>query len=443
MTAKIGLISLGCPKNLVDSEVMLGLLKEAHFGLTNTETEADILIVNTCGFIESAKEESIKHILELAQHKQKGPCKALIVTGCLAQRYHQELMEEMPEIDALVGPEHIKDIVSIVNNALHERKSHISEPLYIYDESSPRILSTPSYMAYVKVAEGCDNRCAYCAIPDIRGKFRSRSMESIEAEVRVLVERGTKEIILIAQDTTRYGFDIYGQYSLDRLLEKLTEIPDLRWIRLMYCYPNRFTTELINIIAGRNNICKYIDLPIQHASDRILKAMGRPGNQQQIRELVQILREKIPGVVIRTSFIVGFPGETEEDFEILLDFMEEVKFDRAGVFTYSLEEGTPAAAMVDHIPETVKQERYHRAMSLQREISLEKNQGRIGQIIDVIIEQIVDETKQIYSGRSTLDAPEIDGTVEFTSLRPLSIGDIVKVKINRALEYDLMGELTQ
>ncbi|MEG6521736.1 30S ribosomal protein S12 methylthiotransferase RimO [Desulfotomaculum sp. 1211_IL3151] len=441
----IGLLSLGCPKNLVDSEVMLGLLQSAQYTITNNESDADVLIVNTCGFIESAKEESIRHIFELSQHKETGHCKALIVTGCLAQRYSKELMEEIPEIDAIVGPGHINEIVQVVNQSLKDKVRHcqVNDPLYIYDEHSPRLLSTPSYTAYVKISEGCDNRCAYCAIPDIRGKFRSRSLESIETEVKALVAGGVKEVILIAQDTTRYGFDIYGEYSLDKLIRRLGTIDDLKWIRLLYCYPNRFTDKLIKAIAETPKVCKYIDLPLQHAADEILRAMKRPVTKQQARELMQKLRSEIPGIVIRTSLIVGFPGETEEHFEELLDFMAEVKFDRAGVFSYSQEEGTPAAEMTNQVHGKIKQERYHRAMKLQREISLKQNQQRIGQEMEVVVEELVDENKRVYIGRSSYDAPEIDGTVEFTSPLALRVGDFVRVRINRALEYDLMGELAQ
>lgn len=445
MFINVGLVSLGCPKNLVDSEVMLGLLREAKFNITSNEAEADVLIVNTCGFIQSAKEESIRHIFELAQYKDRGRCQALVVTGCLAQRYHQELMEEIPEIDALVGPGHINDIVQIIKEILanKQRKSHICEPEYIYDEYAPRLLSTPTYTAYIKIAEGCDNRCAYCAIPNIRGRFRSRPLESIVAEAKTLVANGTREIILIAQDTTRYGQDIYGQYSLDKLLWLLQDIPDLKWIRILYCYPNRFTDGLIKAIAQLPKVCKYIDLPVQHANNEILRAMGRPGNQQQVRSLIDRLRREIPGLVLRTSFIVGFPGETEEQFQELLNFMQQVKFDRAGVFTYSQEEGTPAAELPNQIPEEIKQERYHRAMTLQREISLAQNQRRIGQVLEVLVEKVIDGSKNIYAGRSMGDAPEIDGTVEIVSTRPLISGEFVHVKITRALEYDLMGELAQ
>lgn len=441
----IGLLSLGCPKNLVDSEVMLGLLQNAQFTITNKESDADVLIVNTCGFIESAKEESIRHIFELAQHKESGNCQALIVTGCLAQRYAKELLEEIPEIDAIIGPGHINEIVEVVNQSLQGKVRHcqVNEPLYIYDEHSPRLLSTPSYTAYVKISEGCDNRCAYCAIPDIRGKFRSRSLESIESEVKALVARGVKEVILIAQDTTRYGLDIYGEYALDKLIRRLGTIDGLNWIRLLYCYPNRFTDKLIKAIAETPKVCKYIDLPLQHAADEILHAMKRPVTKQQARELMQKLRSQIPGIVIRTSLIVGFPGETEEHFKELLDFMAEVKFDRAGVFPYSQEEGTPAAKMPNQVHGKIKQERYHRAMKLQREISLNQNQQRIGQEMEVVVEELVDENKRVYIGRSSYDAPEIDGNVEFTSPVPLRVGDFVRVRINRALEYDLMGELAQ
>lgn len=441
----IGFVSLGCPKNLVDSEVMLGMLRDANYQIITDESKADVLIVNTCGFIQSAKEESIGQIFELAQHKEKGQCRALIVTGCLAQRYHEELLEEIPEIDALVGPGHISDIVHIVNKALGEsqRSSHINDPVYIYDEHVPRILSTPAHTAYVKIAEGCDNRCAYCAIPDIRGRFRSRSMESIEAEVKRLVANGVKEIILIAQDTTRYGLDLYGEYRLAALVRKLGLIPGLKWLRLLYCYPNRFTDELIKAIAETPNVCKYIDMPLQHAADDILRAMRRPVTQQQARELIENLRREVPDIVIRTSFIVGFPGETEENFQELLDFIAEMKFDRAGVFTYSQEEGTTAAEMANQIHGRIKQERYHRAMTLQREISQVQNNKRIGQEMAVLVEETVDSRKGVYVGRSSFDAPEIDGTVEIISPRPLAVGEIVKVKINRTLEYDLMGELAQ
>ncbi|CCO09394.1 30S ribosomal protein S12 methylthiotransferase RimO [Desulforamulus hydrothermalis] len=439
----IGLVSLGCPKNLVDSEVMLGMLQKADFQITADQAAADVLILNTCGFIQAAKEEAIRYIFELARYKEQGRCRALIVTGCLVQRYHRELMEEIPEIDALVGPGQIGNIVAIVQSVLsdHAPKCHVNEPLYLYDEQTPRLLSTPSYTAYVKIAEGCDNRCAYCAIPDIRGKFRSRPMESIETEIRELVRKGCQEVILIAQDTTRYGLDLYGEYRLAQLIRRLGAIPGLSWIRLMYCYPNRFTDELIQAIADTPNVCKYIDLPLQHAADDILRAMRRPVTQQQSRELVNKLRQAIPDLAIRTSFIVGFPGETDKHFQELLDFMAEMKFDRAGVFTYSQEEGTPAAAMANQVHGRLKQQRYHRAMALQREISLAQNRKRLGQIMEVLVEETVDAAKGVYTGRSVYDAPEIDGTVEIISPKPLNSGEIVKVKITRALEYDLMGEL--
>lgn len=441
----VGFVSLGCPKNLVDSEVMLGMLRDAKFNIIKDEANAEVLIVNTCGFIESAKEESIRHIFELAQHKEKGNCKALIVTGCLVQRYYKELMDEIPEIDAMVGPGHIEDIVKVVQDTLHNknRNTLVNQPLYLYDENTPRLLSTPHYTAYVKIAEGCDNRCAYCAIPDIRGKFRSRTIESINSEVQKLVSQGTKEIILIAQDTTRYGLDLYGEYKLDKLIRVVGNISGLKWLRLLYCYPNRFTEGLIKAIAETPSVCKYIDLPLQHASDEILHAMRRPVTKQQVRELIGQLRSQIPGIAIRTSFIVGFPGETEEHFSELLEFMKEIKFDRAGVFTYSQEEGTPAALMDNQVHGKIKQERYHRAMQLQQQISLEQNIKRMGQQLEVLVEECVDAKKGVYLGRSVYDAPDIDGTVEFTSKRTINIGEIVKVKINRALEYDLMGELSQ
>ena len=445
MTLKVGIVSLGCVKNLVDTEVMLGCLKRAGFSITNREVEADILVVNTCGFITDAKEESINTILEIAQMKAVGHCRALLVAGCLAQRYAYELMEEMPEIDGILGVSRIYQIVPIINRVLSgERVLEVGAPEYAFGEM-PRVLATPPYTAYVKIAEGCDNKCAYCAIPSIRGSFISRNMESITKETAGLVSGGVKEVILIAQDTTKYGYDIYGMFSLSNLIKELVHINGLEWIRLLYCYPNKFTSELIEVLASEKKVCRYLDIPLQHASDSILQSMNRGGTAEQNRQLIERLRLAVPGVALRTSFIVGFPGETEADFQTLLDFMQEVRFDKVGIFTYSLEEATPAATFANQIPEEIKQERYQRAMLLQQKISLENNGRKKGSIISVLIEGKAKDKveKNIYIGRSEFDAPDIDGKVLVSSPIELVTGQIVPVLVKSAYEYDLIGELTR
>ncbi|WP_066635399.1 30S ribosomal protein S12 methylthiotransferase RimO [Desulfolucanica intricata] len=443
MTLKVGIVSLGCVKNLVDTELMLGYLKQAGFIITNRETEADVLIVNTCGFITDSKEESINTILEMAKMKETGHCRVLIVAGCLSQRYGKELMDEMPEVDGILGVGMVPHIVAIVNRVLEgEKVLEVGEPGYEYGEGMPRVLSTPPYTAYVKIAEGCDNRCSYCAIPNIRGGYRSRTIETIEKETERLIDGGVKEIILIAQDTTRYGIDIYGEYSLAGLIKKLVKFKGLFWLRLLYCYPTRFTPELIDVIASERKVCRYIDLPLQHASDAVLARMNRAGSKEQYRQLIYNLRKAIPDVTLRTSFIVGFPGETDRDFQELLDFMLEVRFDRVGIFTYSPEEGTPAECLDNRISEEIKQERYKKAMLLQQKISLEKNKNKINNNISVLIEGKSSDRKETYIGRSEFDAPDIDGRVIVKSSKKLNAGDIVPVRINRAYEYDLMGELT-
>jgi len=439
----VGIISLGCAKNLVDTEVMLGILTESGYQITPEASEAQVLIVNTCGFISSAQEESINTILELAQYKVKGKCKALIVTGCLGQKYKDELARELPEVDAIIGTGQVAEINHVVDRVLTggERVLEVSKPEFIYSHELPRIRSTPGYSAYVKVADGCDNCCSYCVIPELRGNYRSRPMESIIMEVQSLAAQGVKEIMLIAQDTTRYGLDLYGKYKLVDLLEKLCEIEGVVWLRLLYCYPTHFTSELIDFMAGNNKVCKYLDIPLQHASDRLLTMMNRRGNKQQLVELINNLRSKMPGIVLRTSFIVGLPGETEEEYQELLDFMSKMEFDHVGIFTYSREEGTPAAEYPDQVPEEVKEDRYDRAMALQLTISQEKNQRLIGKRMLVLVEGEVPDEPGMFYGRSEGNAPDIDGKVYFTGTG-FQPGDLVTVRITQGFDYDLLGEVT-
>ena len=440
MTIKVGLVSLGCPKNLVDSEIMLGLLKESGFIITNREKEADVIIVNTCSFVNDAKEESINTILELAQLKEEGHCRALLVAGCLAQRYHRTLTEEMPEVDGLIGTGAIQEVPVLVRRALAGEKAFLVEsPGYLHTSLQPRMQATPSYTSYLKIAEGCDNRCSYCTIPLVRGPFRSREAEDIISEAAGMVKQGTKELVLVAQDTTRYGLDLYGRPYLDSLLERLAGLEGLVWIRLLYTYPSLINDQLIRLIAREKKICNYLDIPLQHASNAVLQRMKRQGGNAEIQRLIKKLRAEIPGIILRSSFIVGFPGETEDDFEELLSFMTSMQFDRVGVFTYSREEDTPAASMPDQVPEATKTARREQAMSLQQKISHEKNRGKIGTKLSVLVEK--KHTGKTYTGRSEGDAPGIDGTVKFTSETPLQPGDFVKVLITAAQPYDLTGKL--
>lgn len=439
---KVGLISLGCAKNSVDSEVIMGLLQQEGYILTHNEGEADILIVNTCGFINSAKEESVNAIVDAAEYKKKGSCKVLVVAGCLAQRYKDELLKEIPEIDGLIGTGEIPRISGVVREALcGGKEAHVSIPTFIYDHEMPRVISTPKYSAYLKIAEGCNNRCSYCAIPIIRGDYRSRSMESVIAEAARLASGGVREINLIAQDTTRYGYDLYGSYKLDSLLTEIAKIDELSWIRILYAYPTHFTDSLIDVMAKYDKICKYLDIPLQHADNNILKEMNRQGSVDQIIQLINKIRNAIPGIALRTSFIVGFPGETEQSFENLVEFVKRVRFDRLGVFTYSPEEGTPAHGMSDQIPDEVKEERRDRLMKIQQEISLDINKSKVGKIIDVLIEGKDEREQELYIGRTQADAPEVDGSIFVRGQENLSPGDIVSVKITHAYEYDLIGEV--
>ena len=441
---KAGFVSLGCAKNLIDTEVMLGILKESGIELTHEPSDADILIVNTCAFIESAKEESITTVLNMAEYKkpENGKCRSLIITGCLGQRYGQELLDEMPEADAILGTGTFPRIMEAVRETLAgNRVVLVGEDTTIYDAKMPRILTTPSYTAYIKIAEGCDNACAFCAIPLIRGKYRSRKIEDITTEVKRLVKNGAKEIILIAQDTASYGRDVYGKPSLARLLRRLVKIGGLRLIRILYSYPTFFTDELIDTIANEPKIAKYVDLPMQHAHDGVLKKMHRADTRASMEALIKKLRERIPGITIRSTFIVGFPGETDSQYQTLRKFVEEQRFAKVGIFTYSEEEGTAAAKMGDKIPDDIKEERYHDLMSVQAKISEEINKSIEGQELAVLVEGRDEQQENIAYGRSYREAPDVDGQVYIegdTDSRP---GDIVKVRITQGFAYDVVGEL--
>ncbi|MCM3699072.1 30S ribosomal protein S12 methylthiotransferase RimO [Paenibacillus macerans] len=439
MTEKVKIVTLGCEKNLVDSEIMSGLIDRRGYSLVDDREDATVIIVNTCGFIDAAKAESVNTILELAELKESGRLKALIVSGCLTQRYKQALMEEMPEIDGIVGTGDFHNITQIVDEAVKGKKPvYVGNPVFNYEQALPRKLTTARYTSYVKIAEGCDNNCTFCSIPLMRGKFRSRSIESVVEEVRGLAVQGVKEFSLIAQDSTNYGTDLYGTYKLPELLDRVSRVDGVEWVRLHYAYPGFFTDELIDMIASNPKICKYVDMPLQHSEDAILKRMRRPGRNRDIRELVAKIRSRIPDVSLRTSLIVGFPGETEEDFERLCDFVREIKFDRLGVFTYSQEEDTPASRLPDQVAEDVKEWRANTLMEIQRTVANENSGKYIGKVLDVLVERY-DGRSDVYVGRSQFDAPEIDGEVFVTNCSA-NIGDIAKVRITHAFEYDLTGE---
>ena len=440
---KILFISLGCDKNLVDSEVMLGMLTGKGYEITDDENEADVVVVNTCCFIGDAKEESIHNILEMAELRKAGDIKALIVTGCLAQRYKEEVQTEIPEVDAIIGTTAIDAIVETLEDVLAgQGHNHIEDinRTPVYDKS--RIVTTGGYYAYLKIAEGCDKRCSYCIIPKVRGNYRSIPMESLLAEARKLVEFGAKELILVAQETTLYGKDLYGEKSLPRLLHELCKIDGLYWIRILYCYPEEITDELIETIRTEEKVCHYLDIPIQHASDNILKRMGRRTNQAELRDMIARLRERIPDICLRTTLITGFPGETQEDHEELMAFVDEMEFDRLGVFTYSAEEDTPAAEFEDQIEEEIKKDRQAEIMELQQEIAFEKAENAVGRTVLAMIEgRLPDENA--YAARTYMDAPNVDGLVFVQTSRELMTGDFVKVKITGSYEYDLIGEIVE
>ena len=440
---KILFISLGCDKNLVDTEMMLGQLSEEGFTFTDDETQAEVIVVNTCCFINDAKEESINTILEMAELKKQGHLKALIVTGCLAQRYKEEIQTEIPEVDCILGTTAIDQIVEAVREVLDGQKvglKHVEDsnrkPVY----GKKRIMTTGGHYAYMKIAEGCDKHCTYCIIPKIRGNFRSVPMEALIEEAKELVEQGVKEIILVAQETTLYGQDLYGRKALPELLDKLNDIPGLYWIRILYCYPEEVTDELIDAMKRNKKVCHYLDIPIQHGSDAVLKRMGRRTTEGQLRDIVRKLRTEIPDICLRTTLISGFPGETEEDHEAVMHFVDDLEFDRLGVFTYSPEEDTPAALMEDQIEEEVKEDRRAEIMELQQEIAYEKADAMIGQKVMVMIEgKVADENA--YVGRSYKDAPNVDGYVFVNTSLNLMTGDFVPVMITGSYEYDLIGEV--
>ena len=434
---KVGMISLGCPKNQVDGEALLAKLAQAGYQIVNEIENSDVMIVNTCGFIEDAKREAIDTILEVAQYKEAGLISAIVVTGCLAERYQDEILKEMPEVDAVIGIGANSNIVKVCDKALCGIKtSNFPNKCYLPLDDE-RMLSTPPHWAYLKIAEGCDNRCAYCAIPGIRGDFRSRTIESVVEEAKSLVNRGVKEIILVAQDTTKYGQDLYGEYSLDRLLKELVKIDGLEWIRLFYCYPQRITDSLIDVIATEDKVCKYIDIPLQHSDATVLKNMNRVGDGNDYRVLLNKMREAIPGLALRTTFMVGFPGETDEQFENLCEFVKDMKFDKMGCFTFSPEEDTPAFDMENQIDEDVKKRRQEVLMNAQFFITEASNKGRVGNVYKVIVDSFADGK---YTGRSYMDSPEIDSGIIFTSNKELNIGDFVDVKITDFDGYDLIGE---
>lgn len=434
-------VSLGCDKNLVDSEVMLNLLKEHGYNITNDEQEADAAVINTCCFIHDAKEESINTILELAELKKTARLQALVITGCLAQRYQNEIQTEIPEVDAILGSTNIDDIVSVVDAALHGKRLICCKDIqYLPPHMTQRTVTTGTAMAYLKIAEGCSKRCTYCIIPYLRGNYRSILMEDILETAETLAGEGYQELVLVAQETTVYGQDLYGEKRLPELLHRLCGLDGIRWIRLLYCYPEEITDELIQTIAKEEKVCHYIDMPIQHSEDIILRAMGRRTSQSQIRSVVRRLRRAVPDMVIRTTLITGFPGETQEQHEALLDFVDEMEFERLGVFPYSSEEGTRAAEYENQIEEDIKQQRQKEIMELQQEISWELNQNMIGKQLEVLIEGYLYE-ENVYLGRSYREAPGVDGYIFVSSEEELISGSMVLVRITDANEYDLIGEV--
>ena len=438
---KILFISLGCDKNLVDTEVMLGLLASRGYEMTDDETEADIIVVNTCCFIHDAKEESIQNILEMAEYKKKGKARALIVTGCLAERYRQEILDEIPEVDEVLGTTAYDRILDAVDAALAgEHSVMLADIDALPLPDTKRLVTTGGHFAYLKIAEGCDKHCTYCIIPKIRGNYRSVPMERLIREAEELAAQGVKELILVAQETTLYGKNLYGEKSLHRLVRELCRISGLRWIRILYCYPEEITDELIQVMKEEKKVCHYLDLPIQHASDAVLKRMGRRTSKQELVEIIGKLRREIPDICLRTTLITGFPGETEEQHEELIEFVDEMEFDRLGVFTYSPEEGTPAEKMPDQIDEEVKEERQDELMELQQEIAFENAERMVGREVLVMIEgKVADENA--YVGRTYRDAPNVDGLIFINTDEELLSGDFARVKVTGALDYDLIGEL--
>jgi ribosomal protein S12 methylthiotransferase len=436
------MVSLGCPKNLVDAEVMLGVLSKQDYEITTDEKDADVIIVNTCSFIKEAKQESIDAILDLAERKHDGRCHTLIVSGCLPQRYQEELALELPEVDIFIGTGDYPRIAEILaeKSGNEGQLRYVGDPDYIYDESLPRLNSSPSWYSYLKIGEGCSNCCSYCIIPQLRGAYRSRPLEALVSEAERLVARGVKEINVISQDITRYGSDLEDGSTLETLIRRLAAIEGLRWIRLLYAYPDGITDSLIELIRDEPKVCKYLDIPIQHISDPVLKAMKRRSSEQQIRDLIAKLRSRVPGIALRTSLIVGFPGETVDDFSSLMQFVEQTHFERLGVFCYSREEGTPAAGMAEQVSERVKRERYRKLMRAQARLSFRRNRALIGQTEQVVVEGYSEETELLLKGRSSRQAPDIDGQVYITA-GTADVGDIVTLRITDSSDYDLIGEI--
>ena len=445
---KLFCVSLGCDKNLVDTEKMLGVAGGLGVSFTDDETEADAILINTCCFIGDAKEESVNTILDMARYKEEGKCSALIVAGCLAQRYKQEIIDEIPEVDAILGTTSYEEIGNVLTRLFEEngeekKAEHIScfhDLKELPTQAEKRVMTTGGHYAFLKIAEGCDKRCTYCIIPYLRGPYRSVPMEQLLAEARELADNGVRELILVAQETTLYGKDLYGEKSLPKLLHELAQIPGIYWIRIQYCYPEEITDELIQTIKSEEKVCHYLDIPIQHASDRILRRMGRRTHKAELKERISTLRREIPDIALRTTFICGFPGETQEDHEELMEFVDEMEFERVGVFTYSAEEDTPAYSYPDQIPEKVKEERRADVMELQQEIAFEHCENMVGKVLDVMIEgKVADEPA--YVGRTYMDAPNVDGLIFVNADEMLMSGDFVRVKVTGANEYDLIGEV--
>lgn len=439
---KLLCISLGCDKNLVDTEMMLGLLNRDGYTFTDDEYEADVIVINTCCFIGDAKEESVNTILEMAQRKIDGNCKALIVTGCLAQRYKQEIIDEIPEVDGILGTSTYDEISNVLKKALggEGSVSCFHELDLLPQTETDRILTTGGHYAFLKIAEGCDKHCTYCIIPTLRGNYRSVPMENLIKEAEKLADKGVKELILVAQETTLYGVDLYGKKSLPELLKKLCGISGIQWIRIQYCYPEEITDELIAVMKEESKICRYLDMPIQHASDQILKRMGRRTSKEQLKDIINKLRSEIPDIALRTTLISGFPGETEEDHEELMEFVDEMEFERLGVFAYSAEEDTPAAEFPDQVPQEIKEDRRDAIMELQQEISLDLSQSMVGKTLEVMIEgKVADENA--YVARTYMDGPGVDGMIFVQTGEELMSGDFAKIRVTGAMEYDLIGEL--
>ncbi|MBL0388465.1 30S ribosomal protein S12 methylthiotransferase RimO [Tumebacillus sp. ITR2] len=439
---KIHFVTLGCEKNLVDSEVMMGIVQGQDYTIVENAEDADVVVVNTCGFIDDAKAESVETILQMANLKETANVKSVLVAGCMAQRYKDELMTEIPEIDGIVGTQDFIQITDLIEESLTGSRPQFfsaGNPIYLYDENTPRVHTSGNISAYIKIAEGCNHACTFCIIPTMRGKLRSRPIESIVSEAEQLVAQGVKEIILIAQDTTDYGIDIYKQRRLADLLEALNNVEGLHWVRLHYAYPGFFTDEVIDAIASYDRVAKYIDMPLQHSEDHILKSMQRPGHQAGVRKLVKKIRERVPNVALRTSIIVGFPGETDEDFENLCNFVRELEFDHIGVFTYSPEEGTPSAEFAAQVPDEIKERRSNILMEVAREVAASRQARHVGEVLDVLIEKFDEEDPSVRVGRTQFDARDIDGLV-FVANSDAKVGDMIKVRVTHAFDFDLSGE---